>query len=266
MNRLIRRDACSDYGAIEGVNISTLIHIGKSPRHYKWRRDHPSESTDAMKLGTAIHAAVLEPDVFARDYWCNAARMRPGQKRGGCELTASQYETATAVASSVRSDMVAMRYLMSGEPEVAMQWIDAETGIQCRGRIDWVTPNRVIPDLKSARDVGSFGFCRQAAALEYHTKMAWYADGYETIIGHKPEIVVIAVENVAPYDVVCYKLEDDPELDAGRDNYKALLSKLQYCTENNDWPGQSGNALQRLVLPRWCLPEEDGDVLEGMEF
>ena len=60
------------YHAGDGISKSGLDLIARSPLHYfaKYRspdreRDEP---TEAMKLGTAVHSAVLEPESFASDY------------------------------------------------------------------------------------------------------------------------------------------------------------------------------------------------------
>ena len=45
-----------------GVNKSTLWEIRKSPKHYKWLLEHPGEDTPALRIGRAIHMAVLQPD------------------------------------------------------------------------------------------------------------------------------------------------------------------------------------------------------------
>ncbi len=259
--RLIHRTGC-DYGALSGVNISTLMHLAKSPSHYRHVLDHQSS---AMRLGLAVHAAVLEPDRFASEFSV-VARVKPGQSRSDTEVTPDQHDTATAIARAVRVDALAMRYIARGEAEIALQRTDAETGIECKGRLDFVTHDHVVVDLKTARDATPWGFCGAAAKLDYHVKMAWYADAYETVTGHKPAVIVIAVENMPPYDAVCYSLEEDPEIEAGRLVYCDLLEKLAECRKTNQWPGIGNGTVQRFALPRWKLPDDEGDVMEGIEL
>lgn len=61
------------YKSRHGLNQSALKSFAKSPAHYLHGLTDNRE-TDAMRLGTAAHCAVLEPDRFARDFvvWCGA--------------------------------------------------------------------------------------------------------------------------------------------------------------------------------------------------
>jgi len=62
----------ADYKRIDAVNNSSLKAMAKSPKHYRHYRDNPEDPdktpSDAMVLGTAVHAAVLEPDRLPLDF------------------------------------------------------------------------------------------------------------------------------------------------------------------------------------------------------
>ena len=51
------------YHAYDGISKSGLDLIARSPAHYAYRT--ASEPTRAMVIGSATHAAILEPEVFA---------------------------------------------------------------------------------------------------------------------------------------------------------------------------------------------------------
>ena len=54
------------YHSIDAVSQSRLkVLKEKSALHLRYLLDHPFAPTDAMRLGAAIHDAVLLPDVFA---------------------------------------------------------------------------------------------------------------------------------------------------------------------------------------------------------
>lgn len=55
----------TDYHGGPGISKSQMDRLARSPLHLI---DHESESSDSMDLGTAVHAAVLEPDQFEKDY------------------------------------------------------------------------------------------------------------------------------------------------------------------------------------------------------
>jgi hypothetical protein len=52
----------------EAVGHSALVKILTSPAHFNEAQINPPEPSAAMELGTAFHAALLEPDVFAAKY------------------------------------------------------------------------------------------------------------------------------------------------------------------------------------------------------
>ena len=57
-----------EYDQIPAVRRSALWEIRKSPAHYKWAVENPSEDTPALKMGRAIHMAVLQPEEFPDTY------------------------------------------------------------------------------------------------------------------------------------------------------------------------------------------------------
>lgn len=56
-----------EYEAIDAVNGSRLALMAESPRHYQL---NTVKESDAMRLGTAIHMAYLEPGRFKDSYVC----------------------------------------------------------------------------------------------------------------------------------------------------------------------------------------------------
>src|SRR5690606_23387193 len=153
-------------------------------------------------------------------------------------------------------------YFETGEPELALQWHDAETGTLCKGRIDWLNTDSgpVLVNLKTCREVTPFAFSRQAAQLSYHVQDAYYADGYERATGERARVVIVTVEQAAPHDVVVYRVPDEV-LDIGRDEYRRWLTVLQECQRTCRWPGIGEDAELEFSLPAWLVPD-DSDVAD----
>lgn len=65
----------ADYHGGPGISKSGLDLIEKAPSTYRYAMDNSAEreETAAMRIGTAVHAAILEPELFATDY-CRALR------------------------------------------------------------------------------------------------------------------------------------------------------------------------------------------------
>ena len=57
-----------EYHKGPGLSSSDLKLLARSPLHYKTAKAIPPKETDAMRLGTAVHCAVLEPDRFEKEY------------------------------------------------------------------------------------------------------------------------------------------------------------------------------------------------------
>ena len=266
VNGIASRITAVEYHASEGLSISRLKELKRSPKHYQWALTHPKES-QPLTLGSAAHCAVLEPERFTRDYavWArrtDSGKMAPRtgkwweqfnqQNAGRTVITADEYY-ADEVQGAVRADPVAARYLASGEPEVVLTWALRERS--CRGRVDWLTcmdDEPYIVGLKTARDCLPFAFGAQCAKLGYHMQFAFYHDGYLTITGNKPKMVEIVVESEAPHAVVVYLIPSDV-IDQGREDYELLLTQLAECERHNEWPGPA-TVEQILSLPTWAYP------------
>jgi PDDEXK-like domain of unknown function (DUF3799) len=272
MNQIVSRMPMSEYRAIDALNISRLKELQRSPLHYVYRLANPL-TTPPLTLGVAAHCATLEPERFGRQYavWTrrtDAGKMAPrngqhwdrfqAENVGKMLLTEDERDEALSIASAVRADPVAMRYLEAGEPEVTMTW---EPGR--KGRADWLTTvggQPALVGLKTTRDCRHFSFGAQAAKLGYPLQWAWYHDGYREIRGVAPLMVEIVVESAPPHAVAVYKILDDI-IEWGRLGYTDLLIQLEECERLKQWPGPYTEE-QILTLPSWAYPLEADDLAE----
>ena len=265
MGRIESRVPAADYFARPGLSISRLKEMRRSPLHYQHALANP-KTTAAMTLGTAAHCATLEPERFGRDYAVWARRTESGRlaprngkawdafvaEAGGRDvLTEEECSLALAIGTAVRRDPVAGKYLVSGEPEVTMEW-ELAGGRACKGRVDWLThmdDGPVLVGLKTARECRHFAFATAAAKLGYHLQWGWYADGWHIIKGTVPRVVEIVVESAPPHAVVVYDIGEDV-LAVGRDEYQELLRLLDECERRNEWRGPAQTELV-FTLPKW---------------
>lgn len=267
----------SEYAEIPAVNISSLKEIKRSPQHYRHRLANPRE-TNAMRLGTAAHCAVLEPERFAREFiaWTRTTESGRAAPRSGKAwdtynaenadktiLTADEYALAVAMRDAVRGDATAAKYIETGDPEVTLEWTLA--GRPCKGRVDWLTMQErpVLVGLKTARNASHFPFASAAAKLGYHLQWAFYFDGYVAITGNEPRVVEIVVESDPPHAVVVYDIPPDV-IDQGRDEYEELLRILSECEMRGEWPGYAA-CEQILTLPSWVYDRQEDVSDLGLE-
>lgn len=285
----------ADYAKMPGVNWSSLKYMATSPLLYRYRMDHPEEDKDAFVRGGGVHCGVLEPQHFNARYAVyddkrdnRVAAWREWQEAHPGVRTFKSHELVDIVAAckAVHAHPVAARHLGvrkvdnvevlhgaevfgpagdllgyvldNGRVEAPIKWVDPDTGMQCKGRTDFIRP-RGVTDLKSAREVAKREFERAMAKYLYHGQLSWYHHGAifaGLIPPDSPPPFVVAVQAVAPYDVAVYQM-NIIDLAAGRALGIELMQKLMACTESNYWPGVQPE-LEQLQLPAWApgLAEE----------
>lgn len=272
-------------GAIERMNWSTLKHLAVSARNMKYRVDHPQEDTPALKLGRALHCLLIEPQNFD-DRWvvsstCSGVVKKSGEICGstgslylsgkwyckvrghapagagdlpnGLEsITTEERELAKILAARIAEHPAAAETLRGGKAEERLEWIDAESGVACKGRLDWLKPSRVV-DLKTTCTETPREFMADAARRGYHGQLAWYHYG-AIAAGRIPQDAplprIVAVSTVEPYDVAVYEFTPEA-LEAGRLFFRELLTKYTDCLAAEIWPGHSPD-LQPFELPKWA--------------
>lgn len=251
-----------EYRAAEGVNKSTLWAMRRSPAHYRWLLDNPSPDTAALKLGRAVHAAVLTPEIFASDYAVVPDGIDRRTKSGkeayeafilssaGKEiLSADDAELARAIAAAVAASDDAMELLQGTEREVPLFWDDQETGLRCKCRVDAFSAERgIMIDLKTCTDASTEAFTREALKFGYHVQAAHYVAGFYERFGKVPDWWFIAVEKSPPYAVNVLSA-DDAFICCGEGIRSELMHKVKKCREADQWPGYGVN---QIFLPAWA--------------
>lgn len=279
------------------MNWSTLKHMATSPKLLKWRLDHPQKDTPALRLGRAIHCAILEPHEFD-DRWGTqdicAAMTKSGTKctslgglyheglwycgvRGhapegagatpeGMEIISREDRAmALTCAQEVRQHPVAKRTFMGGKAERDLQWMDPETGALCRGRLDYIKAREIV-DLKSGREETPREFTRAAALRLYHGQLAWYHDGAIAAGEIPPDAdlpLIVHASTSEPYDVAVYRLSKISYM-AGQVLYRDLLRKFLDCQAADWWPGMAPYLLE-MDLPGWAAGMQGSEEsIEGV--
>lgn len=267
-----------DYHGGVGISKSGLDLMARSPLHY-WAAYHdplrkPREETPAMRFGTAIHTAVLEPGTFLDRYVILPDGLDRRTKDGKAEyavleakaeakgaqlLPYADFDKAMAIKSACHTHPMAKQLFRDGKAEMSVFWTDEETGVLCKCRPDWLLggDNPAILDLKTTVDASPDGFMKSAYKYRYHVQAAWYLDGLEAAMGVKPDVFMfLAIEKDPPYAPAFY-YADDAMITAGRAEYRRLLRLYAQCQNEGSWPGYNPK-LQPLSLPKWAdFPMDD---------
>ena len=274
----------SEYLSWDAISNSSLQAALKSMRHYKHQQ--PIDESPAMKLGTLCHAGKFEPLLIAQRYVVMPAFEKDIRKSDGSfydkpkstaayrELveefqqtnatkiivTQDEYDAMLGVVSALAAHERACQYLSvdgSTAVEVAIVWVDPETGLTCKGRVDCLqTSTCIASDLKTSRYVQSFD--RVIYNRSYHRQGAFYCDGLEVLTGEEHSFTITAVEEARPFGVRAAPLSADA-IEAGRDEYKRLLQQIAESRKTNQWPGYSDPDEWR--LPAYAAKTDDDVAL-----
>jgi len=263
MKRFVRNLPINDYHAGEEISHSGIVKLLKSPEHYMQYKIGGEEPTPAMEFGSAFHAFILEPEVFAKNYVLAPKfdkRTKDGKEAsakwdeenvGKTPLTADVMESLAAMRASVIKHAGAAKMLAKGEAESSLYWTDEITGLKCRIRPDWLFDGGMA-DLKSCVSASKADFAKAVANLGYDIEAAFYVDGMKAVTGKTVDFFFIAVEKTAPYTTACYKASQEM-IEVGRAKYRGGLELLKWCQENKQYPGYQPNGeVETIDLPRWA--------------
>jgi exodeoxyribonuclease VIII len=252
-----------------GISKSHLDAIAsKSPMHY-WHKyinpdREPRETTAAMNMGTAVHTAILEPDLLGSTI-VQAPEVNKRTNAGKAEfeafcnankdkviITASEYEAVQQIRDAVHRHPVASSLLMGGRSEQSVYAIDKETGELIKCRIDFLHNSGAYTlDVKTTDDSGPNGFGKSCANYRYPVQTAWYNRVMDTAFGEHPEQwIFLAVEKEPPYAIGIYVAD---YIDTARAAIAAQrdFERIIKHRRSGHWPDYGAEPLP-LVLPSWA--------------
>lgn len=264
-NEVVEGIGWDDYLQSPGLNPSTIVRAIRgrhedgelvlSMRNLKWCWDHEQEDTDDLLLGRAIHCMLFEPGDFERRYvaW-EEGRARRGKDYeafrrdnwGKEVLSHSQLETAEAAALEFVADPIVKDLISSGRSEVTA--FKVVSGIQCRGRLDWIATGRCIVDLKTSKDISPRAFGYDFYKYHYDIKLGLYRRWLSQLTGRSWPVMLIALEKKPPYEIAVIPIQD-AVLDYGAEKGLKIIKRVRQCIESGSWPGLFGGEEGYLHVP-----------------
>lgn len=253
------------YHAHDSASSSGLRLLLRSPDHFK--NSEEKDQTRAMVLGSALHMACLEPDIFYDTYRLlrssenrMTSEYKQAKKDFGEEfvLVKPEIEKIEGMAKSLRGSKILNYWLYDNDyshKELSGFAIDPETGLMCRHRFDAIIIGDVAIDLKTTTDARKPAFEKKILDFGYHIQAAFYADQYNWITGEKIEkFIFAAIETSAPYAVKIYEL-DKESMDAGRKKYRQALNEYAQCKASDTWPSYD-QEIETIGIPPWALEKD----------
>lgn len=229
--------------------------------------------TTALRIGSAVHCALIEPDKFAERY---AVRPRLDRRTKSGKTDAATLAVAEWLAPAPKpwvdeSELELLRRMgaaVASHPKVvrlletcdmverAHTWQDYAfgSGLRCKLRLDLASSTvPLIVDLKSTDDPSPEGFARSVVRYGYDTQLVFYASGEAERRGISLDemvLVLLAVEKQAPFRVALYELDDRWKRTA-----QAWLTKhmgqIALRAETNNWMDDWCGVRAELPVPSW---------------
>ena len=263
-----------------------LKNLSRSPAYARMRISQPSVETDAMRLGSAVHCAVLETDDFDHRYdvapakpvedrkegegpyprgWSNTKvykeRVEEMRKTGKVILKADEMELCRNIQASVHANQWWIDRVFGGD-WMAEASVFADDGPLVRKvRPDLISIEEgTIIDLKTCADPRPGPFARACVNFGYHISAAYYLDTINMVsVSDFDRYLFVAVAKDAPFEMRIYELDAD-SLEQGRHEYQDLLVQWMRCAQRDQWP--TGPVLcESLRLPGYAINymlDEDG--------
>lgn len=236
------------------------------PARYVWQRDHGRPDKKEYDEGHLIHELVLGVGQGIRviafeDFRSNDAKaaVADARREHRVPVKRSQLLMAAKARREVRRHPVAGRLVRGGEAEVSMFWTDEETGVRCRGRIDYVTKTfggrDLLVDVKTTSEGGAqpWRFSKAVHDYRYHLQAAWYLAGAVAtgLVAPDAAYLFVIVEKAAPHPVTVARLDDDA-LSLGHHLMRRALDTYRECALTDEWPSYSTD-IAELTLPAYAF-------------
>ncbi len=218
----------------------------------------PKPPTAALKLGSMLHKAVLEPNEFNSYYQVienkrtkeGKAKILELEEKGIEAISFEEKILCNDICDAVANHPIASELFSNGAPEQSFFWDHKETNLPLKCRADWINGDTII-DLKTTAEGGAHkdAFSRAVANFLYHIQAAHYCEG----IGLK-KFVFVAVEKVYPFNIGVYQL-DEETIQEGLQVQKESLKRIKSYVKSGIWPGYNkpNEGIKTISIPYWAF-------------
>jgi len=253
-----------EYRADPGLNASVIKHglgEGGSLAAMRWAMDNPKPPTDAMDMGTLLHALVLEPDTFPSRVaiWDGDRRGKAYTKfaaanKGRIIIKPDQADSLARMRDSIMDHPQARALITGKGMREATAIFNGRAGVRGKARIDFLnTDANMLVDLKTARSCDPRAWSRNAAvALKYDVQEAWYRAAFYAATGHAPSMAFVVVENCDRHRCRVFTLPPGP-VDACMDAIAELLPRWRDALASGEYPDIPINDPTEIDWPAWAV-------------
>lgn len=233
------------------ISNSDLTLIDKSIFHYLNKKEF--EPTEPMKIGTAFHLLVLEPEKFENDIAIYPElNLRTNEGKANKELFESENVGKLLLKQDDLKDFPYMYRHLLEHPEYSnifeSENIEIEKmiefnyrGIECRSKIDLINHDLgLIIDLKT---INSCERAENEVKYNYNRQGAFYKLAVQNEYGIDYDVVFVFVEKSYPHLCKFIGFSNDT-IEKGKIEYDRILDKwIEYISNPNAYIGYNSNII-----------------------
>lgn len=235
-----------EYRAFPALNQSAAKQLLVSPAHYQAYVNTPQEETKALRFGTFVHSAILEPDTLDALYATAPdvdRRTKDGKEAWLAFSTANAGKTILDAEESAIGHLVAAHARMTLEKHgvkfdaTEVMYAVDYNGIPLKAAIDGVAGD-YLWDIKTTGigEATAAGMLKSIRNYRYNLQAYWYRLVYELATGKRPlGFRFLFVEKEPPFaTAVC---EVGPELMSWAvADFEKAVTLYRDCTASGIWP------------------------------
>lgn len=242
------------YESIDAINVSRLAGFEGTPAHAREAILNPTQPTKAMIFGTQFHCALLEPERFEADYiaapdFGDLRTTKAKEAKRDFQLRHPTFtadnmiepEDYTSILGMVRNvwgNPDCANLLRGGLNEVSLVFVEPETGLLCKSRLDHLGEfdgYTWIVDAKSIEDASDRKLSTSIKSLNYGARLAFYYEGCNIASLRPRRAAWVVAEKNPPYLTRAIEA-DQSALAKGWSKAKRWLRLYKECKESGVWP------------------------------
>ena len=257
------------YHSDEAVGSSLIRKLQTStPMHALAMLATPMASP-AMALGTALHAAMLEPEndlaqaVVQPDI---DKRTKLGKEEhatfaalheGRCIITPDQAQQLDGMVIACLKDW-RIKHALSACKKREVSAFGSIGGHKAKARLDAWNGHGMVLDLKTTRDLAC-DFEKSIANFGYGLQAAWYREVLRSVFRTEGRLmpddfsfVFLVVETTYPHGTAVYRMSDEV-MDCYSDRLVELQKQWWECVLKNEYSGWPQTDVVDISLPAWAM-------------
>lgn len=226
-------------------------------------------ASPAMALGTALHAAMLEPEndlaqaVVQPDI---DKRTKAGKEEhaefalayaGRCIITQEQDDQLEGMVSACLKDW-RIKHALSACKRREVSVFGSIGGHPAKARLDAWNGHGMVLDLKTTRDLAC-DFEKSIANFGYGLQAAWYREVLRSVFRTEGRLmpddfsfVFLVVETTYPHGTAVYRMSDEV-MDCYSDRLVELQKQWWECVLKNEYKGWPQDDVVDIGLPAWAM-------------